>query len=212
VEDVEKGRWKFNPVIGQSIGASPDYGQKLLLHYTKQLREKGKYELTIWPYHSMVGGIGHALVSAMEEAVFFHTVARYHQADLIIKGTYPLTESYSAIGPEVEKGYRGEKLGDRSKQFLDKVVLFDVMIIAGQAKSHCVAWTVDDLISDIQKEDPTLIKKIYLLEDCTSPVVVPGVVDYTEEADGSFRKFAAAGVNIVRSTDPIATWPGIQLP
>ena len=34
------------------------------------------------------------------------------------------------------------------------------------------------------------MKKVYLLEDCTSPVVVPGVVDYTEQADAAFRHFA----------------------
>jgi nicotinamidase-related amidase len=49
---------------------------------------------------------------------------------------------------------------------------------------------------------------MYLLEDCTSPVVVPGVVDYTEEANQAVRRFAAAGMHVVRSTDPIATWPG----
>ncbi len=47
---------------------------------------------------------------------------------------------------------------------------------------------------------------MYLLEDCTSPVVVPGVVDYTEEADDAVRRFAEAGMNVVRSTDPIESW------
>jgi nicotinamidase-related amidase len=54
-----------------------------------------------------------------------------------------------------------------------------------------------------------LEEKVYLLEDCTSPVVVPGAVDYTDEADEAFRRFAAAGMNIVRSSDPIESWPGI---
>src|SRR4030042_609953 len=45
-------------------------------HYARRLAEGGKYPLVVWPYHSMVGGIGHAMVSAVEEAVFFHAVAR----------------------------------------------------------------------------------------------------------------------------------------
>ena len=49
----------------------------------------------------------------------------------------------------------------------------------------------------------SLVRKVYLLEDCTSPVVVPGVVDYTEQADAAFRRFAEAGMHVVRSTDPI---------
>ena len=35
-------------------------------------RQSGKYELTVWPFHALLGGIGHALVSAVEEAIFFH--------------------------------------------------------------------------------------------------------------------------------------------
>jgi nicotinamidase-related amidase len=51
-----------------------------------------------------------------------------------------------------------------------------------------------------------LAEKVYLLEDCTSPVVVPGVLDYTEQADAAFRQFAEAGMHVVRSTESIASW------
>jgi nicotinamidase-related amidase len=88
---------------------------------------------------------------------------------------------------------------------------FDAVVIAGQAKSHCVAWTIDDLLSEIQISDKNLAEKVYLLEDCSSPVVIPGVVDYSEEANAAFERFAKAGMHIVRSTDPISTWPGINL-
>ena len=39
--------------------------------------------------------------------------------------------------------------------------------------------------------------------------MVPGAVDYTEEADAAFERFAAAGMHVVRSTDPIEDWPGL---
>ena len=77
---------------------------------------------------------------------------------------------------------------------------FDAVYVAGQAKSHCVAWTVDDLL----RLAPDLAPRLYLLEDCTSPVVVPGVVDFTAQADAAFARFAKAGVHVVRSTEPIA--------
>lgn len=57
--------------------------------------------------------------------------------------------------------------------------------------------------------DERLVRKVYLLEDCTSPVVVPGAVDYTDPADAAFARFAAAGMHRVRSAAPIASWPGI---
>jgi len=47
---------------------------------------------------------------------------------------------------------------------------------------------------------------VYLLEDCTSPVVVPGVVDYTEQADEAFQRFAASGMHLVKSTQPLDSW------
>jgi nicotinamidase-related amidase len=85
------------------------------------------------------------------------------------------------------------------------------VIIAGQAKSHCVAWTVDDLLAEIRLSNEPLAEKMYILEDCCSPVVIPEVIDYTEEADAAFQRFADAGMHIVRSTDPIGSWPGIRL-
>jgi nicotinamidase-related amidase len=209
-DDIVQGRWRFNTALAPALHHSADYMQRHLLHYTGELKKSGKYELTIWPYHAMLGGIGHALVSAVEEAIFFHTIARYSQPDFHIKGNHPLTEHYSVLGPEVSTGPDGERLAYRSDKFLRKLVEFDAVIIAGQAKSHCVAWTIADLLEDVMAHDESLVKRVYLLEDCTSPVVVPGVVDYTDKADEAFQKFADAGMHVVRSTEPIRTWPGLD--
>jgi len=208
-EEVARGQWKFNPAIAGSLGIDPAYGQKYLLYYTQALKEQGKYDLTIWPYHAMLGGIGHALVSAFEEAVFFHTMARQAQAGITIKGQLAITESYSAIGPEVLQGPDGERIGEKNPEFISILEEFDVVAVAGEAKSHCLAWTMDDLLTQIREHDPRLAQKVYLLEDCTSPVVVPGVVDYTELADEAFHRFSQAGMHVVRSTDRIASWPGM---
>ncbi len=61
-EDIEQGVWKFNPELSHNLGINPAYGQEYLLHYAHQLKMGDKYDLTIWPYHAMLGGIGHALV------------------------------------------------------------------------------------------------------------------------------------------------------
>ena len=208
-EDVRTGRWKFNAAIAGSLGITPEYGREHLFHYTKALRDLHKYDLTIWPYHAMFGGIGHAVVSAVEEAIFFHTIARNSQVDLIIKGQMLLTESYSAIGPEVLDDAQGKPIAHKDQKFLQKLIDFDAVILAGEAKSHCVAWTVDDLLAAARSHDEKLVEKIYLLEDCTSPVVVPGVVDYTAEAHEAYKRFAQAGMHIVRSDQPLGEWPGL---
>lgn len=209
LEDVQNGVWKVNPGIAYGVAGGNYMGlQHHALHYTKSLDEGGKYPLIIWPYHSILGGIGHALVSAVEEAFFFHNLARNSQTGFEVKGGNPLTENYSVLRPEVLESSDGRPIAQKNTRFIQKLLTYDAVIIAGQAKSHCVAWTIDDLLNEIATQDPALARKVYLLEDCTSPVVVPGVVDFTDQADQSFQRFAAAGMNIVRSTDPMPTWPG----
>jgi nicotinamidase-related amidase len=115
-----------------------------------------------------------------------------------------LTEHYSALGPEVLHGAGGEPLGERNTALVQHLLSFDSIVVAGQAKSHCVAWTVADLLRDAPEAAP----RLYLIEDCSSAVVVPGVVDYTEEAEASYERFARAGAHVVRSTERVSTWPG----
>ena len=209
-QDVATGRWQMNAAVAEALGIDVDYADRHLTYYTRRLAEGGKYDLTIWPYHAMLGGIGHALVSAVEEAVFFHGLARYSNPEFQVKGDNPLTEHYSLLGPEVTEGQDGDRLGGKNAKLIEKLLTFDAVVVAGQAKSHCLAWTIDDLLGDEDVREQ-LAERTYLLEDCTSPVVVPGVVDYTDEADAAFERYAAAGMHIVRSTDPIASWPGLAM-
>jgi nicotinamidase-related amidase len=206
---VEAGRWRVNRAVAEALGIGVDYAERHLAHYTRQLAEGGKYDLTIWPYHALLGGIGHALVSAVEEAVFFHGVARYSQPQFQVKGDKPLTEHYSMLGPEVTEGPDGDRLGGMNTELIDRLLTFDAVVVAGEAKSHCLAWTIDDLLADDDARERRLAERTYLLEDCTSPVVVPGVVDYTDEADAAFERYADAGLHVVRSTEPIESWPGL---
>jgi nicotinamidase-related amidase len=208
VGDVESGRWRINPAAVESTGIEADYAQRQLLDYTQKLAASGKYDLTIWPYHGMLGGIGHALVSALDEAIFFHTIARSSQPAFQVKGDNPLTEHYSVLGPEVTTGPDGGAIAGKNELLIQQLSLYDAIVVAGEAKSHCVAWTIADLLEGDDERERALAPRTYLLEDCTSPVVVPGM-DYTEEADAAFDRFAAAGMHVVRSTDSIESWPGI---
>ena len=208
LEDIEKGVWCFNPKLAESLEIDVHFGQAHLVHYARRLKAGGKYDLTIWPYHAMLGGIGHALVPAVEEAIFFHAMCRFSQPDFQLKGNHPLTENYSAVRPEIIEGLDNRKLTGINQRLMDMLLAFDAVIIAGQAKSHCVAWTVADLLSEIENKNPALASRVYLLEDCTSPVVIPEVIDYTELANNAFERFEKAGMHIVKSTDSMIDWPG----
>jgi nicotinamidase-related amidase len=182
VQDIENGVWR----------AADPAEQTHLIEYVHALEAGGRYRLTIWPYHAMLGGLGHALVAAVEEAIFFHSIARQVSPAFQVKGNDPRTEAYSVLGPEVG--------AQRNEALVELLRSFDAVLIAGQAKSHCVAWTVEDLLEDLPAD------RLYLLEDCMSPVVVPGAVDFTAEANKAVARFAALGVTVVRSTEPLETW------
>ncbi|MDZ4277517.1 MAG: isochorismatase, partial [Dehalococcoidia bacterium] len=209
--DIESGRWRPNPAVAPAVtGGDASALEGHALHYARRLDASGKYPLVVWPYHGMLGGIGHALVPAIEAACFFHAIARASQTAFEVKGGNPLTESYSVLGPEVRDRADGAPLADKNQAFIQRLLSFDAVIIAGQAKSHCVAWTVGDLLDEMASDDPGLAEKVYLLEDCASPVVVPDVADFTEQADAAFRRFSDAGMHVVRSTTPLRDWPDIE--
>jgi nicotinamidase-related amidase len=208
-QDLAEGRWRIDAAAAEGLGLDPDYAEQHLRYYTQTLAERGKYSLTVWPFHAMRGGIGYALVPAVEEAIFFHSAARHSNPDFQPKGDHPLTEHYSMLGPEVDVDMEGEPLGRRNQALIEELLRYDAVVIAGEAKSHCVAWTIQDLLDDPTVQERNLEEKVYLLEDCTSSVVVPGSVDHTDEADATFARFAEAGAHLVRSTTPMQEWPGI---
>ena len=210
LEEIETGRWRVNPRVAAAVAPRPGFDVgSWARHYARQLHEGGKYPLVVWPYHSMVGGLGHALVSAVEEAVFFHAIARQSPTRVEIKGQNPLTENYSVLRPEVIDGLDGERIAVANPALVDHLLSFDAVIVAGQAKSHCVAWTVEDLLLEIRARDPQRAERVYLLDDCASPVVVPGVVDFTDAAEAAYARFADAGMRRIRSTIAMDDWPGL---
>ncbi len=195
-EDVRAGKWQ--PV------AHPLES----LEYTKRLAAQGKYVLTIWPYHTLLGGLSHALVPALMEAAIFHAVARRQQTHFETKGTHSLTENYSVMSPEVlELG--GRSVGTFNAAFFKMLMEYDRVYVFGQAKSHCVLSTLRDLRVHIEGTDRALMDKIYVLEDATSPVPAPPIaplppeLDFPRVADAAMEELRAAGMHIVKTTDPI---------
>lgn len=207
LEEVEAGRYRVNPDVAPALGRELAWLERHLHHYCRLLSREGKYRLMVWPYHAMLGGVGHALVSVVEESIFFHSIARVSRASFEVKGGNPLTEHYSVLSPEVLGGPEGEAIAEKNVKLVEELLGYDALVVAGEAKSHCVSWTLFDLLREIRQRDPDLAKKVFLLEDCTSPVVVPGVADFTADADRAFSELEAAGMHRVRATEPMDSWP-----
>ncbi len=213
-ETIKSGEARPNPdMAGMHLGQQEDM-QKWAIKYCQQLEKNGKYKLCIWPFHCLKGSEGHAFAGVIEEAMLFHALVKSCQTEYLPKGDHPLTESYSVFRPEVDRN----KVPDW-RNFISIPPVGGVTIIAGQASSHCVKSSIDDIATQIQEQPKELWKadfnSIYILTDCMSAVTVPDgkggfVADYTAEAEAAQARWAELGMHLVKSTDPMESWPDMK--
>ena len=167
--------------------------------YTASLQRQGRYDLTIWPYHCLIGSPGHLLDPELLSAVLWHSLARGAQPHWWMKGSIPKTEHYSILQPEIPVPEHPQSR--KSRDLLDLLGAADYLFIAGEAKSHCVLETVEDLVEEyIDRSD--VLKRIFVLEDCTSSIRHPAI-DYETIANRRFARCARTGIRLVKSTDPL---------
>jgi nicotinamidase-related amidase len=211
-DDVRAGRLRPNPALAPYLTAG-NYERlwRQAVFYCEELEKSGKYTLYLWPPHCILGSDGHDLAGVVHEARLFHAFARVAPAGIEIKGDNPLTENYSVLAPEVRTWFDGTVLAERNTEFLARLRQSDAVVIAGQAASHCVKHTIDDLLASV---DERLVRKIYILRDCMSSVAVPDparpgefLFDFSPQAEAALRRFAEAGMHVVESTTPIRDWP-----
>ena len=221
--DIQAGKWTINPAVAKALfdnAATYPALQRYLRHYSRILAEprtepgipdflRTRYPLIPWPFHAMLGGIEHALVPLIHEADFFHSVLRSVRRQNWIKGGKNLSEAYSPLGEEVKIGPDKQVVGQKNAGFIKVLFEADAVIIAGQAKSHCVRNFIADFLIEILAKDRKLAKKVFLVEDLTDPVIIPGVIDFTQQANEAFDAFRQEGMNVVKSTTPILEWPGM---
>ena len=184
--------------------------------YCEELARGKKYKLYLWPPHTMLGSDGHALVGVVHEARLFFSYLRSVQTDCEIKGGNPLTENYSIFQPEVLMRWDGKPLAQRNTGFLKTMLGNDVVPLLGQAGSHCLKSSIEDLLTEIQTVDPKLLSRCYVVTDCSSAVAVPDgkggfLADFTPQMEEAYQRFADAGMHLVKSTEPIESWPGVHL-
>jgi nicotinamidase-related amidase len=185
--DVRSGKWK------------PLYEQGWSIEYVEKLETLHKKELMIWPYHTLIGTPGHTITPALYEAIAYHTAARQSPPVFLSKGSIPKTEHYSIMEPEVK--VPSEPLGELNTSFLHMLATYDLVYIAGQAKSHCVLETVNSIMRYFSGQ-PHIIRKLRVLIDCTSSVAHPEI-DFDTLANDALAKHERNGLTLVNSTDPL---------
>jgi len=212
VDDVVAGLARPHPAVASWLcGGDRAWLRREVEHYCRELERGGRYQLYLWPPHCIVGSEGHALAGVIHEARMFHSYVRAAQSWTELKGSNPLTENYSVLRPEVLRHHDATALAERNDRLLETLMRSDVLVVAGQAASHCVKSTVDDLLEAALARDRALARKIVLLTDCMSVVAVPDgkggfLADFTPQAEAALVRYAEAGMRLVRSTDPRESW------
>lgn len=165
--------------------------------YASQLAILGRYDLTIWPPHCIIGSWGHAVDDNLSQQLRRWERQSFAIVNYVTKGSNIWTEHYSAVKAEVEDP------ADPTTQL--NTSLIDVLqdpevaqvFIAGEALSHCVANTIRDIADNFGEEN---IQKFVLLEDCCSSV--PGCEKMGEEF---VREMSARGMSLMQSTQDMFT-------
>jgi len=186
--DVNGGHWR------------PVYEPEWSVQYVHTLETEAKKELMIWPYHTMIGTPGHTITPALYEAIAFHAAARQSRPEFLTKGLIPKTEHYSLLEPEVKVPDHPQ--GTLNTEFLTMLASYDLVYVAGQAKSHCVLETINSVVCHFE-DDPDAIGKWRILVDCMSSVAHPEI-DFEAMANETLARYEKRyGLHLVRSTDPV---------
>jgi nicotinamidase-related amidase len=146
---------------GDVTTAVPAYRERTIA-YMRALEAGGKYKVRAWPVHCQEGTWGHNLHAALRFAVDKWQQSRNRNVLNIFKGRNMFTEHYSPVRAEVIDPDDPDT--DVNHAFVDSFREADLVIIAGEAASHCVRGAGLDLVEFIDA------RKIVLLSDCMSAV------------------------------------------
>lgn len=181
-EDITLGKWTTRNPSHKTWG----------LKYCQELEKQGRFKLCIWPEHCLIGTRGHNVVDSINDALDKWVKQAEKESRTVhyfIKGNNMLTECYSAFRADVPvesdpRTFYNEKL-------LARLLRANRVLVCGQAMSHCVNFTVRDMVPRWPKER---LRDIFLLEDCQSPV--SGFEANAQE----FLSFATeAGISVIDS-------------
>jgi len=181
-QDVRAGRWTT---------ALPSAYQRSLA-YLDALAASGRYPACIWPEHCLIGEWGNNVWPALAEELHAWERERFALADFVTKGSNPWTEHFSAVQAEVpDPEDPSTQINAGLVQTLEEA---DLVLLAGEALSHCLANTVRDIVTRFA--NPNYVKKLVLLEDASSPV--PG---FEHLATDFVDEMVARGIQRARTTD-----------
>lgn len=180
LEDIHNQTWK--PTIESEYSIS----------YIRLLEEQGQFKHVIWPYHCIAGTKGFMIVEYLMEAIKQWSLKKLKPHKVIFKGTNPFTEQYGIFSANIP--HESYKETQPNYELLNFLSDFDSVYVAGEARSHCVATSIQQII-DFK---PELVQKLIIMQDCMSDV--PG---FENQGKAIYNKAIQMGAKIVNSDDSL---------
>jgi nicotinamidase-related amidase len=139
--------------------------QKRAQAYVDSLAVNKRYALVIWPPHCIIGSWGASIVPSVSNALIAWETAKFDKVNFVPKGSNFFTEHYSGVKADVEDP--SDPSTKMNTNLIKAMTQADEIILAGEALSHCLANTVQDIAAEFGDDN---IKKFTLLTDCSSNV------------------------------------------
>lgn len=182
--DVKAGTWV------------PVHFHARTLEYLEELEKRGRFTHLVWPPHCLIGSWGHnvypELFSALQE-----WEKQFATVDYVTKGSNIFTEHFSAVQAEVpDPEDHTTQLNTRLIQTMQEG---DIILVAGEARSHCVNWTARDVAEQF---GDAAASKLHLILDAMSDVPnPPGLTIFSDAGAALVTDLTTKGVRTTKTTD-----------
>lgn len=162
------------------------------LRYVEALEKGNKKQLCIWPSHCRIGTWGHSIQENLMDSLLEWQKKEFAMIDFVTKGTNPYTEHYGALMAEVpDPNDPSTQLNTGLLQTLPDA---DIILTSGEALSHCLMETLNQIVENIGEEH---IKKIQILTDATSSIGhYPPMPDFPSISKNWLASMKARGVQM----------------
>lgn len=160
------------------------------LAYLDALEARGRYTLMVWPVHCEIGTWGHNVHADVRAAYNAWEDQQGRNATKLTKGSNPWTEHYSAVMAEVPDAH--DETTQLNHPLMAAMDQADILLIAGEASSHCVRATTEDILAHLARQKP---QRIVLLTDCMGPVA-----GFQRQHEAFLHSMQAQGVELATST------------
>lgn len=161
------------------------------LAYLDALDARGRYTLMVWPVHCEIGSWGHNVHADLRAAYNLWETKQLQVVRKVSKGSNLWTEHYSALQAEVPDGDDPDTLLNRP--LLAALDTADLLIVAGEASSHCVKATTENIVANLPSGRP---ERVVLLTDCMSPVG-----GFAAQHEAFFAEMRDRGVQLATAAD-----------